>query len=99
MVSNQTRREVMLMAWSLYRAEADGPSPRTFSDALAGAWRWVKRAAERTAEAAAWIRQARGKHVRFASMIKSPTRRTLASQRYAGAAFASSNYVTSRMGA
>lgn len=99
MTANETRREVMLMAWSLYRAEANGPSPRTFADALAGAWRWIKRAAERTAEATAWIRQVRGKHVRFASMVKSPTRRALAGQRYASAVFASSNYVTSRLGA
>lgn len=99
MTTNETRREVMTMAWSLYRAEANGPSPRTFADALAGAWRWVKRAAERAAEAAAWMGQARGKHVRFASMIQSPIRRSLAGQRYAGATFASSNYATSRMGA
>lgn len=88
-------RKVMNAAWGLFRAEPG----RGFADALAGAWRWVKRAAERVAEAAAWTRRTSGKHVRMASMIRSPIRRAMAGQPYAGVAFARANYLTSRIGA
>lgn len=74
---NQIRREVMMMAWGLYRAEANGPNPRTFADALAGAWRWVKKAAERAVEAAAWMARHAGRTVYFGRQIGSPTYRTL----------------------
>ncbi|WP_269514902.1 hypothetical protein [Brevundimonas subvibrioides] len=44
--TNQTRRHVMNMAWGLYReAVAQGDRLYTFPQALAGAWRFVKRLA------------------------------------------------------
>jgi len=91
----ETLRKIMVTAWGLFRADP----ARGFADALAGAWRWVKRAADRAAEAAAWMRRARGKNVRFGSMVQSPIRRATAAQPYAGAAFARANYLTSRIGA
>lgn len=45
MTTKETRRSVMTVAWSLFRTAAENDEPRTFSDALAGAWRWVKKLA------------------------------------------------------
>lgn len=95
MITNETRREVMKTAWSLFRA---APS-RGFADALSGAWRWVKGAAERAAEAAAWMRRNAGRQVRLGSMVRSPIRRSLTGCAYAGANAASAGYHTSRIGA
>lgn len=95
MTTTETRREVMKTAWSLFRADRS----RGFADALAGAWRWVKRAAERAAETAAWMRRAAGRHVRLGSMVRSPIRRSLTGQAYAGVNAARAGYQTSRIGA
>lgn len=88
-------RRVMNTAWGLFRADP----VRTFADALAGAWRWVRKAADRAADAAAWSRQAAGRHVRFSSMVASPIRRSLTGQAFAGAHAAAAGYLTSRIGA
>lgn len=71
----ETRREIMVTAWALFRAEAGGPNPRTFADALAGAWRWVKGRAVRLADHAAWMARAAGRTIVFGSMLQSPIRR------------------------
>jgi hypothetical protein len=71
--ANETRRNVMLMAWSFKRSEPG----RTFADCLRGAWRFSKRMAE---TAAAFMRRARaaGGQVRFTrSLIRSPLARKL----------------------
>lgn len=70
-------RDVMELAWSLFRGEQLGPSPRTFSDALRGAWRWMKRQAERIAAQPQWAKGSRTRTVAFASMVQSPIRRGL----------------------
>lgn len=95
MTTNETRRRVMQTAWSLFRADP----ARGFADALSGAWRWVKRAAERAAEATAWMRRAGGRQVRLGQMVQSPIRRNLTGRAYAGVNASSAGYVTSRMGA
>lgn len=44
--ANEVRRSVMTMAWCLYReAVAQGDRLYTFPQALAGAWRFMKRLA------------------------------------------------------
>ncbi|WP_339929488.1 hypothetical protein [uncultured Brevundimonas sp.] len=43
--TNETRRSVMKIAWSLFREAMTAGDPRSFADALAGAWRWIKKLA------------------------------------------------------
>lgn len=90
-------RDVMALAWSLYRAELNGPNPRTFADALAGAWRWTKRADERRASAPAWTRASGPAHVALRSMVQSPIRRA-ATGPYGETRARSLGYVTSMVG-
>lgn len=82
---------VMRLAWQLFRAEERGPNPRTFADALAGAWRFLKRMA---AEA---VKPMTG-HVRLNGMVRSPIARGLTGARFAGAEAASRGYTSSRFG-
>ena len=42
-ITNETRRSVMKVAWSLFREAAKEGDPRAFADALVGAWRWIKK--------------------------------------------------------
>lgn len=71
MTTNETRREIMALAWGLFRADP----ARTFADALAGAWRWIKGHAARVAANAVWLARAAGRTVAFGSMLQSPIRR------------------------
>ena len=96
-IRRQTLRNIMNLAWSLYRAELGGPSPRTFSDALAGAWRWTKAAAARIAEAPTWAK-GRKSRVSFAPLVQSPIGRSLTGARFAGVHVAGAGYTTSRLG-
>lgn len=95
--TNETRRTVMSLAWGLFRAELNGPAPRTFADALAGAWRFLKRQAERAAPA--WAKGSKARQIRFAPVVSSPIARTLSGQSYAGVRAASAGFLTSRIGA
>lgn len=90
-------RSVMQMAWSLYRAELSGPTPRTFADALSGAWGWFKARADRIANGPTWAKGARPMHLPMRSMLQSPIRRGLSGP-YAGARARSAGYVTSMLG-
>lgn len=85
-------REVMQTAWGLFRAEA---GRRTFADALAGAWRWVKKSA---AANAAWAARNSGRTVSFGTMLQSPIRRSLGSQPHASRRAGEAGYVTSMIG-
>lgn len=97
--ANRTRRDVMAQAWNLYRLRAlPGSVIRTFSDALCASWRWTKATASRAAAVATW-NVGPQRHVRFASMVRSPIARPLNGQAYAGVRAASAGYVTSRIGA
>lgn len=86
--ANETRRHVMNMAWGLYRdAACAGDRLYTFAQALAGAWRFMKRlAASRPALPA----------------FRSPVARSPIARRYGRAAFvggrASATYLTARVG-
>ena len=71
MTTNATRREIMVTAWGLFRADP----ALGFADALAGAWRWVRGRAARVADHAAWMARAAGRTVVFGSMLQSPIRR------------------------
>lgn len=86
----------MHLAWSLYRAELDGACPRTFADALVGAWRFIKRATHMPAPS--WAKGHSPRHLRLAPMIQSPIRRAVAGAPYAGVSAARAGYLTSRLG-
>ncbi len=92
--TNETRREVMQTAWALFRADP----ARTFANALAGAWSWLRGRATRLAEAARFMARNAGRTVAFGSMLQSPIRRSLGGSAYAGANARSAGYVTSAMG-
>jgi hypothetical protein len=94
-----TLREVMETAWSLYRAELRGPNPRTFSDALAGAWRWVKAAAARMAARPTWASGSASRTLYMADTTRSPIRRSLTGQVYAYTRARTAGRLTSRLGA
>jgi hypothetical protein len=91
-------KDVMLLAWGLYRAELNGPSPRTFADALTGAWRWMKGNTARAGEQPRWAQGSRPRTVSFGTMLQSPIRRSMAGQAYAGTRAAEAGYLTSIMG-
>lgn len=91
-------KEVMHLAWSLYRAELNGPSPRTFSDALTGAWRWMKGNVARAAQQPRWAQGSRPRTVSFGTMLQSPIRRSMTGQAFSGVRAAEAGYLTSIMG-
>jgi anti-sigma factor ChrR (cupin superfamily) len=95
--TNQTRRDVMQVAWGLFRSDANSANPRSFADALTGAWRWVKNLAKLAVPA--WAKGGQVRHIRLRSMVTSPIARSLTGQAYAGLNAASAGYVTSRFGA
>lgn len=91
--STETRREVMSTAWALFRSDP----ARTFADALAGAWRWIKGRAARAVEAAAWMGRYAGRTVVFAAPVQSPIRRSLSGP-YAATQARAAGYLTSMVG-
>lgn len=80
MTTNETRRIVMKLAWSLFREAAKSGEARTFADALSGAWRFIKRLA--TTRKPAWMK-AKGGRVE----LRSPLPRSAVARRYGAAAF------------
>lgn len=80
----------MATAWSFFRADP----ARTFADALAGAWAWIKGAARRAADNAAWMARLAGRNVALSSMLQSPVRRQVGSAWHAYKA----ELTTARMG-
>lgn len=95
--ANQTRREVMALAWDKFRFEAGRAYPWTFGAALAHAWRWIKGAAERDAARLAWA--ASDKRITYLrSPIASPTSRRLAGCAYAGVLDRQAGYTIARLG-
>ena len=97
-IHRQTLRTIMRLAWGLYRAELRGPSPRTFSDALSGAWRWTNAAAARAAKAPTWAKCRTAQNVAFAPLTRSPIERALTGQKYAAVRASAAGYATSRLG-
>jgi len=90
-------RHIMQFAWGLYRAELNGPEPRTFADALA--WAWAVRKRSEVWGALPWADQPQRRHLRLRSMAQSPIRRSFGGQPYASTRAASAGYLTSRLGA
>lgn len=86
-------RELMALAWSLYRSDP----ARTFADALAGAWRWTKARTQRQAGNAAWMKRHKS-GVAYGSLIGSPIRRSLSGLPHAGDRFRTATRLTSVMG-
>lgn len=78
--TNETRRSVMKVAWSLFREAAKTSEARTFADALAGAWRFIKRMA--TAKKPAWMKTTGGR-----IELRSPIARSAVGRRYGNAAY------------
>jgi hypothetical protein len=87
-------RDLMALAWDLYRSDR----ARGFADCLAGAWRWMKRKAERVAAQPRWANGSRPRSVAFSSMLQSPIRRSLTGQVYATDRARAAGYVTSMVG-
>jgi hypothetical protein len=91
--ANQTRRQVMLTAWTLWREGRQLRDGRTFGQCLRWAWAHVKREAAKAAFAALTL-------VKVAPAIRSPIARRTYNGRLSGAArdFRAS-YLTARVGA
>lgn len=88
-------RQIMTVAWGLFREAGDTTEPRTFADALAGAWRFIKRL---TATPCRLARQLRaGGHVLMADTIASPVRRFYGAMALVGGR-GSVAYLASRIG-
>jgi hypothetical protein len=95
-------RQIMLLAWQKLRWERHLRKARcSLSDALRHAWAWFKAAPQREAEQmaaeAAW--NASWPHVtHLRSILRSPIRRSLTGQFYAGASDHRAAYTTARLG-
>ncbi len=91
---HETRRLIMLTAWSFRGAEPE----RSFSDCRRGAWKMIKRLAEELTGFGQRVRGHNG-HVQLApTLIRSPIRRSLTGSRHAGASDYSAAYLTGRLG-
>ena len=83
-VTNQTRREIMSLAWGLYRSDqGPGRGNRSFADALAGAWRFHKRQA--ASKPPRWARGRGPRIVHFTPSAVSAGDRALQGQPWARA--------------
>lgn len=96
-----TRREqlrhIMHLAWRKLRWERHHGHAFTMSAALKHAWAWVKGEPEREAARAAWAANPQPvMHLR--SIMRSPIRRALTGQRYAGSSDYRAAYTTARLG-
>ncbi len=84
--ATETRRSVMKVAWSLFREAAKTGEVRSFADALAGAWRWVKKLAK-----------SRSTWSPGRSSVRSPIARRYGAAAYVGGR-TSTAYLASRIG-
>jgi hypothetical protein len=89
-------KNIMDLAWGLYRAELNGPCPRTFANALSGAWAWTKRQA--AAAKPAWANGTHSRTLYLASPVQSPIRRATVGP-YAFDRSYRAGRLTSRLGA
>lgn len=88
-------RQIMTVAWGLFREASTTAESRTFADALAGAWRFIKRL---TATPCRLARQLRaGGHVQMADTIASPVRRFYGAKTHVGGR-GSVAYLAARVG-
>ena len=78
--TNETRRNVMLIAWSFRRAEAG----RSFADCLRGAWAWIKNMTKAAPKLARRLRRSRNG---IAATVRSAAWDRSSGHPYRGAAF------------
>lgn len=95
-------RQIMRLAWQKLRWEQDVRGlAYTLSQALRHAWAWFKgeaiREAEQKAAKATWA-TSRPQVTHLRSIIRSPIRRGLTGQRYAGSTDYRAAYTTARLG-
>lgn len=88
-------RQIMNVAWGLFREADNATEPRTFADALAGAWRFIKRLNATPCRLARQLRA--GGHVQMAATISSPVRRFYGAKAVVGGR-SSVAYLAGRMG-
>lgn len=94
--TNETRRQVMVTAWDFYRTDLRSSHPRTFADALAGAWRFIKELA--TVKLPSWARGSGRRTVQFGSLSQSPIERSLTGKAYSGWRSHKAAYTTASVG-
>lgn len=92
--TNETRRSVMLIAWSSKRAEPD----RSLAACLRGAWAWMKRQAATAAKFMARAARNGGLLRLSASLIHSPSTKRFAGVRYGRALDRQAGQMISRLG-
>jgi hypothetical protein len=97
--ANQTRREVMVLAWGKFRYEAHRATGFTFAAALRHAWAWIKGAAARATAALAWAAIPAKRVLHLRSVVRSPIDRSLAGGAHAGTLAFKAAYTTARVGA
>ena len=90
-VTNDTRRNVMRLAWSFCRADAG----RSFADCLRGAWAWIKNMAK---AAPRLVRRLRSSRNGIAATVRSAAWDRSSGQPYRGAAFGHACSYASRPG-
>ncbi|MDI1365810.1 MAG: hypothetical protein PSX79_13285 [bacterium] len=96
-VNNQTRREVMELAWDLFRSALGTADARSFADALKGAWRYMKKMA--TWQPPKWARGSGARTVQLSpTLYRSPIARALQGQAYASNKAHKAAYMTARLG-
>ena len=94
MTTNETRRDVMLFAWSAKRAEP----VRTFADCLRGAWAMIKGLAKAAAKVRARARR-NGGWVHFSPRLaRSPTSNSFQGVRYGRTLDREAGIMISRLG-
>ena len=92
--ANQTRRSVMLLAWSFRRAEAD----RAFADCLRGAWKMIKGLAKAATKLKARAGRNSSRLAFSPSLIRSPTTASFRGGRYGGTLDRHAGQMISRIG-
>ncbi len=92
--TNQTRRDVMSLAWEFRRSEPT----RRFADCLRGAWAWTKKMAACAARFMAAADRVGGKARLAPSLIQSPIRRATARRRYGRIDDFKAAYTTAALG-
>ena len=96
--ANQTRRDVMLLAWSKFRYERRRATGFTFAAALRHAWAWIKGEAVRVAAKATRDTMPARRVVHLRSVLRSPIDRAQAGQAHAGARAFKAAYTTTQFG-
>jgi hypothetical protein len=98
-ITNETRREIMLLAWRKFRYERAKSAAYSFAEALRHAWVWTKGAPAREAAQRFWEATPVKRVLRLRSAVRSPIARSLTGQRYAARCDYEAAYTTAQVGA